>query len=69
MIDVGWDEDVPGDPFHIVVYREYYGNNLVDCRVANIQGVVSTVQSLAREHSQSYVANGSPIERLPSGKA
>ena len=69
MIDVGWDEDMPSKPFHVVVYREYYGDSLADCRVADIAGVVSTVQNLATEYSQSSMANGSPVDRSRSGIA
>jgi hypothetical protein len=69
MIDVGWDEVVPNVPFHIVVYREYYENTLFEVRVADTQGVVSFVQLLAKEHSQSGIANELPLEHFPSGIA
>jgi hypothetical protein len=55
-IDVSWDEDSPGNPFRIVVYREYFGDRLVDFCVRNVDDVVSAIHRLAEEHSHPYVA-------------
>ena len=57
-IDVGWDEDTPDEPFRIVVYREYFGDRVVDFRVRDLDGIVSEVQRLAADYSHSIVATG-----------
>ena len=51
MIDVGWDEEFPDALFRVVVYRDYFGDRLVDFRVRNLEDVVSAVQRLAVEYS------------------
>jgi hypothetical protein len=58
-IDVGWDEDIPEEPFRIVVYREYFGDRVVDFRVRDIDRIVSEVQRLAADYSRSIVATDS----------
>ncbi len=57
-IDVGWDEDTRDEPFRIVVYREYFGDRVVDFRVRRIDGIVSEVQRLAADYSRSIPATG-----------
>lgn len=49
-IDVGW-EDRSDEPFRIVVYREYFGDRVVDLYVRSIDEVVTEVQRLARNYS------------------
>jgi len=46
-LDVGWDEDCPAEPFRIVVFKDYFGDKLVDFRVREIKKVVTEVESLA----------------------
>ncbi len=71
-IDVSWDEDLPSEPFRIVVYREYFGDHFIDFRVREIDDVVREVSRLALEHSQPYVATAdSPakiLSAMPSAK-
>jgi hypothetical protein len=60
-IDVGRDRDAPGGPFRIVVYREYFGDRIVDFRLSNVHDVAREVERLALEYSQQVVAtSGSP---------
>jgi hypothetical protein len=46
-LDVGWDEDCPDEPLRIVVFKDYFGDKLVDFRVRKIMEVVTEVESLA----------------------
>jgi hypothetical protein len=55
-IDVGWDEDIPDEPFRIVVYREYFGDRGGDFRVRDVDRIVSEVERLAADYSRSIVA-------------
>jgi hypothetical protein len=56
-IDVGWDEDCPRDPFRIVVYREYFGDRVVDFRVREVDDVVREVEQLAKQYIQPCIAS------------
>ena len=47
IVDVGWDEDFPDEPFRIVVYLDYFGDRVVDFRVRDIDDVVRGVTQLA----------------------
>ncbi len=51
IIDVGWNKDYPDRPFRIAVYREYFGDRIVDFRVREIDDVVKETQRLALEYS------------------
>ncbi|MGP0069679.1 MAG: hypothetical protein ACLQGP_39515 [Isosphaeraceae bacterium] len=50
-IDVGWDAELQGGPFRVVVYREYFGDHFVDFPVRDIHDVVIEVQRLAELYS------------------
>lgn len=52
MIDVGWDADFPETPFRIVVYREYFGDRLVDLRVRGSHQAIEEVHRLAWEYGK-----------------
>ena len=65
-IDVGWDEDFPEKPFRIVVYREYFGDRIVDFRVREVADVVREVELLAHQHSQQCVATACSQTTAPT---
>jgi hypothetical protein len=56
VVDVGWDEDFPDKPFRIVVYRDYFGDRVVDFRVRDIDDVVTGVTQLAHQYNQPVIA-------------
>ncbi len=50
-IDLGWCKDNPEAPFRLVVYREYFGDHIVDYYVATPDEAAQAVEVLADRYS------------------
>lgn len=54
MIDLGWDGD-ESDPFHIVVYRESYGDRFIDFRAPDPETAADDVAILLDQWARTTI--------------